>query len=427
MTSARKWVYITDELIKDWDALRLELNALEIQTLAKNAESEDWYQKQLSNLQSFRKQAEKIVLKHKETINASSQKAVEKTLKETEMLLASMLKDEINTAKPYAMYFEKIEELNQKTLNAVVGIAYNRHQFLTNMIQNDISARKVLQKYTVKDEKMTIIGGSKLPINPVEKIVLDVISGKNSNLGLVITLPSGRNMGLRSYVEMALRTSLQNIATQKLKDSTDNLGIIFFLASSHADCADDHVDYQGKIYVKENWQRFIKPEKIAEIQDFITKKDIKTMEWVIDKPVYFTTRPNCRHYFAPITIEQALGKSIKQLKKELKTEKPMTSEDKELTKKRYAALQEQRRNERAIRTNREKKFLLERMQQTTGNSAEINKQIDAAKANIKLYQARQRQLTKANEGILVRDYSREKMGKPEEVIAKAQAKKIIKD
>ena len=67
------------------------------------------------------------------------------------------------------------------------------------------------------------------------------------------------------------------------------------------------------------------------------------------------------------------------------------------------------------------------MQETTGNSAEINTQIDAAKANIKLYQARQRQLTKANEGILVRDYSREKMGKPEEVIAKAQAKKIIKD
>ena len=35
----------------------------------------------------------------------------------------------------------------------------------------------------------------------------------------------------------------------------------------------------------------------------------------------FTTRPNCRHYFIPITIKQALG-NITELKQTLKTKKP---------------------------------------------------------------------------------------------------------
>ena len=44
-------------------------------------------------------------------------------------------------------------------------------------------------------------------------------------------------------------------------------------------------------------------------------------EDVIEKPIWFTKRPNCRHRLVPITIKQALG-NITELKQTLKTKKP---------------------------------------------------------------------------------------------------------
>ncbi len=406
MVGARKWVYLTDRLIKDWELLFNELNEHEIKALTNYTKTDEWYEKQLKDLKNYKKTIDKVVKEHKEKIMTNSQNAVDESI----AVMGGMLNDTADTnAEPYAIYYEEMNEFNDNMVKSVVKFATDRHSFFINKINAENCAAKILKQYIVgTDENMAIIGGAKIPIKTTEENILDLIAKKN-NLGFFVKYANGRKMGIRSYLEMNLRTTLQNIATQKLKDSTDNLGTIFFLASSHADCADDHVDYQGKIYVKENWQRFIKPEKIAEIQDFITKKDIKTMEWVIGKPVYFTTRPNCRHYFTPITIEQALKKSLKELHKELKTEKPMTSEDKELTKKRYAALQEQRRNERKIRENKEKLNHLETFKAKTKNDT-ADSEIMKVKNNIAYYQAKQRALINANRGVLVRDYKKEQLG-----------------
>ena len=396
MVGARKWVYLTDRLIKDWELLFNELNEHEIKALTNYTKTDEWYEKQLKDLKNYKKTIDKVVKEHKEKIMTNSQNAVDESI----AVMGGMLNDTADTnAEPYAIYYEEMNEFNDNMVKSVVKFATDRHSFFINKINAENCAAKILKQYIVgTDENMAIIGGAKIPIKTTEENILDLIAKKN-NLGFFVKYANGRKMGIRSYLEMNLRTTLQNIATQKLKDSTDNLGIIFFLASSHADCADDHVDYQGKIYVKENWQRFIKPEKIAEIQDFITKKDIKTMEWVIGKPVYFT----------PITIEQALKKSLKELHKELKTEKPMTSEDKELTKKRYAALQEQRRNERKIRENKEKLNHLETFKAKTKNDT-ADSEIMKVKNNIAYYQAKQRALINANRGVLVRDYKKEQLG-----------------
>lgn len=89
---------------------------------------------------------------------------------------------------------------------------------------------------------------------------------------------------------------------------------IFYLISRHNDCAQDHKEYQGKIYIDSNWKRFIKSKELRQkIQDFIDKKNIKTFQWVIGKPVWLITRPNCRHYFEKVSFNEVDSNSIDDL------------------------------------------------------------------------------------------------------------------
>jgi len=96
---------------------------------------------------------------------------------------------------------------------------------------------------------------------------------------------------------------------------------VFYLSSSHTDCAIDHLPYQQKIYIDESWKDYIvdKNEK-ALINRYITQHNTMTMQKVMEKPVWFITRPNCRHYFQAIPTDRVLGKeSIKNLSKAYKT------------------------------------------------------------------------------------------------------------
>jgi len=83
---------------------------------------------------------------------------------------------------------------------------------------------------------------------------------------------------------------------------------IFYLCSSHDDCAKDHKNYQGKLYVDANWQSIC-----PEAKDFINKHKIKTYQWVINKPVWLLTRPHCRHYMTSLTLNEVLNNSVNDL------------------------------------------------------------------------------------------------------------------
>ena len=81
-------------------------------------------------------------------------------------------------------------------------------------------------------------------------------------------------------------------------------GRIFYVASSHADSAKDHKDWQGCIYVDRYWHNYDTDGKLGE---FIRRNNIRTVQWVTGAPVYFITRPNCRHYFTTYTVDEILG------------------------------------------------------------------------------------------------------------------------
>lgn len=92
-------------------------------------------------------------------------------------------------------------------------------------------------------------------------------------------------------------------------------GKVFYLCSEHRDCAIDHVDYQGKIYVDERWETIIKDDVLkGKIAEYVIMNNIQTFQWVIGAPVYMITRPNCRHFFKLLDNDEVLkAKSLKSL------------------------------------------------------------------------------------------------------------------
>ena len=83
---------------------------------------------------------------------------------------------------------------------------------------------------------------------------------------------------------------------------------LFYLCSEHKDCAEDHKKYQGKMYYNKNAKGYDK-ETLA----YIKRTKMKSLQWVTGKPVWLVTRPNCRHYFTKVKVEEVLKSSVPKL------------------------------------------------------------------------------------------------------------------
>lgn len=115
--------------------------------------------------------------------------------------------------------------------------------------------------------------------------------------------------------KQAKQDLLEELRKEGERKSDGALGSeIFFLCSSHKDVAEDHKDYQGKLYYDRFWRRYVKDAQTRKmVEAFISEKNLKSMQWVINKPVWLITRPNCRHYFSKVSIKEALSKPIEEI------------------------------------------------------------------------------------------------------------------
>lgn len=92
---------------------------------------------------------------------------------------------------------------------------------------------------------------------------------------------------------------------------------VFYLCSSHIKPAKDHADWEGKIYVSKFWRERIDDDRIrARVEAYIRNHDIKTVEWVTGSPVWLIFRPNCKHYFISVPVEEVLSKSCRSMLKQ---------------------------------------------------------------------------------------------------------------
>lgn len=219
-----------------------------------------------------------------------------------------------------------------------------------------------------------------------------------------ITYADGKQVNFRSYMEMNIRTTIKQEINENLFEASAANGVVFYLGSSFADCAKDHLIYDGRMYYDENWRSFGYDEKTSDaIQDYIDAGGLISYQEAVAGG--FTTRPNCRHTLTPMPIEAVLEKPVGLLLKENNLQAVSPRNDTN-----YLITEKQRYLERQIRLN---KTNLETHSKILKNapSEKIQAHIENDKQAIEKHQKELRELIKQygveNGGFLRRDYRRE--------------------
>lgn len=147
-----------------------------------------------------------------------------------------------------------------------------------------------------------------------DAIIQQAIDGFDN--GLTIFSKKGRRYEYKSYMDMMTRTTINNEIIKNQLELNVTTKNPFWLCNFFKDCAPDHKDFQGKIYFDERYKSFgFDENKLKIIEDLIKSKKMLSIQQVKDNKPYLTTRPNCRHKFMPISINQALGNTNELLKK----------------------------------------------------------------------------------------------------------------
>lgn len=84
---------------------------------------------------------------------------------------------------------------------------------------------------------------------------------------------------------------------------------IFYICSKHKGCAEDHKEWEGKLYYDRFWRSKNPdiPKWLADkIEGFIARENLQTIQWVTHEPVWLGTRPYCKHYFEPVNVYKVL-------------------------------------------------------------------------------------------------------------------------
>lgn len=253
---------------------------------------------------------------------------------------------------------------------------------------------------TVRDVFLNVKAASDLK----EQLAKHIATG----LDIGVVYKDGKTYKFDNYFEMKSRTDIQQYIGNNMIAAGKEAGVIFYITSFYGDCAPDHVDYQGKIYVEENWESLAPKDRLEEIRDYISSNKLMTVQEVSEKDPFLTTRPNCRHYFQYISIDEVLGAKTEEQVNDLREERGLNSGGKYQPDK-YKALQQQRLNERKIRAEKANVQALELQKKLEPENKELQIQINNSKSNISYYQKQQRELEK-NYSNIERRYDREKIG-----------------
>lgn len=334
---------------------------------------------------------------------------------ESEML-EEINKELVNESDDY----KQDQKKRHVKLTAKMKELYDRYQSDTNKAieraseLSDTDLAK-LKKEASKAGKSVVVSALNYHLNAVAKITrlaktqpLKESIFKQTQIGISKGLPivtkSGREIGYKEYMEMAVRTTIQTeIGETQLKYGAKS-GIVFYLCNSFQDCADDHKDFQGKVYYDENWKSFDMEDEIKKkVSDFIQSKNLRSFQDVRDNKPYLTTRPNCRHKMTAISFEQTLG-DTSALLKDLKLTQGKYKPDN------YDITQKQRYIERNIRNYKARLEQNKRIATDNPDNELFKKQVSRDNFLVRSWQKEQRKLIKENPQ-LERDYNRETRNK----------------
>ena len=229
--------------------------------------------------------------------------------------------------KPMQLGLIKRAEVNNKISNYLSNVAKGLKYANTN-IANELNIKtKDLEDESKKALKSLLVSGKtyyKQSVNKVYslaktkdlKFAILEQAKEGFDKGLAVPTKSGRLYEYKSYMEMRARTAISTEITNQQLEVNKIAKNVFFICSSFEDCAEDHAKYQGQIYYDDRFLSYgFEKEKIKEIKDVIRNKKMLSIQQVMNNKPYLTTRPNCRHRFMPITMQQALGNTTNLLKR----------------------------------------------------------------------------------------------------------------
>lgn len=104
---------------------------------------------------------------------------------------------------------------------------------------------------------------------------------------------------------------------------------IFFICSVHEKPAEDHKDYQGRIYVDRFWRGKVSGVEFYPVLSYIKNHQIQTVQEIVGVPVFLTTRPNCKHFFIPLDTASVLRSSVRKIREEIGVRKDLPWSDRE--------------------------------------------------------------------------------------------------
>ena len=82
---------------------------------------------------------------------------------------------------------------------------------------------------------------------------------------------------------------------------------IYFLCSEHEDCAKDHKHAQGQLYYNREFRKILPKSMWKDVEDYNNKHHLLSVQKIMGRPTWLVTRPNCRHYFKRLSVDEVLG------------------------------------------------------------------------------------------------------------------------
>ena len=389
MFVSTSWIMLSWAVERIWEDLDNQMDQLRIQWLLKDSDKgfKDWKYQQQRNYYMYEMALAWLFLRKKEKITEKlnmveevANKVVDKSFKQL------FKKTDKNLLKDYTERTGVIQE--NKTFKELLEEQIN--DTAEAMQRNEVKTYTDLLKDIEKTHNKNLDELLNLPQEQRLKKEKDMLV--NEIIECYDAKPDNRaiNESRRIEIERDLRTYLQREATAITINVSKENGYYLFLCNSLKDSADDHCNYQGKVYITRDYKNIVSKESMEQVENLIKSQKIDFLEDIIDgtikytyflkngekrvRGVFLTTRWNCRHFFTPITYNEALNKE-------------QTIKDKELSNgkydpENYKALQTQRRLERELRALKSRKLILkEQLKYATNNHTlkrdlkEVNKKI----------------------------------------------------
>ena len=209
----------------------------------------------------------------------------------------------------------RIYQQKDKNKKELFKIKNKCFAIIYGMVLNGENIRKIHKKIwetTLKMPKLFLFM-QKVANKSAKNINKNKTKEENADLLLLLFTSNQYNNKAKKLINHEIMEDAENQKSKAIKNyikESRDTNKWFYMASSHTDSAKDHLPYQGKLYYDDK-----APEEIIK---WAYRKGLYSIQWVMGAPVWFITRPNCRHFFKSLDFDIVKKYSQKEITRRYK-------------------------------------------------------------------------------------------------------------